>query len=234
MDLTSGTPSALTMSNFFDIPMIGIRNFLLPHLLLHPNEDEVFFSHTFQGAIDTRHIGQKVHQALGDMLSLYMRKILCETRLELSSPLPPQEDLWPGEDIVKEIPGQFVWERFNPGSRVPVTKHTCSLMGNKWRPLEPLPSSSPLWKSTEWNGKKSIASHEVGSRVNFTFSGCKMACVREEGKIVDAHIDSGFSHPQWLLLFQGLEAEDHILSCEVSADTATGGHEFRIIGIGSQ
>ncbi|KAL8293496.1 hypothetical protein RQP46_000197 [Phenoliferia psychrophenolica] len=72
-DLVRGSASALIMSTWFDVPVIGIRNFMMPHLVAHPKDADIFFAHAGPN-IDPRHIGYLSHQAAGDMLALYMRK----------------------------------------------------------------------------------------------------------------------------------------------------------------
>ncbi|KAK4699726.1 hypothetical protein P7C70_g6533, partial [Phenoliferia sp. Uapishka_3] len=195
-NLNGGTPSGLTMSNYFDVPVIGIRNFLLPHILLHPKDDEAFFYKEGNGHVDTRHINANGHQALGDMLSLYFRKSICETRQELAHPLPPTEGLWPGEDILTIPPQQYLWTNHK-------STDTASLLG---------------------------ADNAIKPGKAF----CSVDGDKKSGKLVNAYIKSGFSHPQWTLLFHELTYGEHILTCEISSETSTGGHDFRLIGIGSQ
>ena len=40
------------MSEFFDVPVISIRNFLLPHLILHRDQTTNFFAADDTGGID--------------------------------------------------------------------------------------------------------------------------------------------------------------------------------------
>ncbi|KAK4700626.1 hypothetical protein P7C70_g5618, partial [Phenoliferia sp. Uapishka_3] len=255
-NLQGGTPSALVMSNFFDVPMIGNKNYVLPYLLLHPNETERWFFND-RGWIDTRHMNDRGHRSMGDMLALYFRKMVCETRQELANPILPTEEVWPGEEILNAVPDAHLWSPWSPESGIPVTRHTCSLSGNKWRPLKPLPSSSPSWTPVQWNDKSALSSSEIGAQVSFSFSGCKIRIsvwlskgvgntvkpgkalcfvdgVREGGKLLDAFVNFDFSYPQWYMVRDDLSEGEHTLTCEISSDSSTDGHEFRIIGIGSQ
>ncbi|KAK4703408.1 translation initiation factor 2 subunit 2, partial [Phenoliferia sp. Uapishka_3] len=255
-ELSRGTPSALTMSNYFDIPMIGIKNFVLPHMLLHPNDTSVWFHDDNDGTI-TRHISHTGHRALGDMLALYMRKQRCETERRLENPPVPPTKMWPGQDILEAIPDQYLWTPWVPDAHIPPLHPRCSLVGSQWRPLETLPSTSPEWQLTEWNGKAAMASFEPGTSISMPFNGIKIGIFvwstnglknevkpgrafcfvdgdRERGINLDAYVDSEYSFSRWWMLHEDLVPGDHVLTCQIITDSTTGGHDFRILGIGSQ
>lgn len=63
-----------------------------------------------------RHISGVGHQVLGDMVSIYMRDQLCETRRRLSHPPPDvaPDTLWPKGDALGLVPRLHVWERVTP------------------------------------------------------------------------------------------------------------------------
>ncbi|KAK4706094.1 hypothetical protein P7C70_g99, partial [Phenoliferia sp. Uapishka_3] len=255
-DLQEGTPSALTMSSYFDIPMIGLKNFMLPHILLHPDLVGDLFENE-GGGFNTRHIGYVQHRILGDMLALYFREQVCNTKDQEAQPSLPKDSLWPGEEILDSIPDQYLWTKWLPESHAHMTSHTCSLFGSKWHPLQLPPSTSPAWQITRWNGKAAVASFEVGSQIVLPFSGvsigifvwtvsgekndvkpgralCWVDDSRDGGKVVDAYWNGDVGYSLWHMLEENLAEGDHTLTCEILAESSTEGHDFRILGIGSR
>ena len=101
-DMVHGWIPSLTLSQWFDIPMINIRNFVYAHLQLHP-EDQLRLYTDWAGNPDFRHINQKAHVALGDMTIAYLREQLCMLRRS-SPPTNPHSDDWPQEDITFAVP----------------------------------------------------------------------------------------------------------------------------------
>ncbi|KAK4702374.1 hypothetical protein P7C70_g3849, partial [Phenoliferia sp. Uapishka_3] len=259
-DLQGGTPSALTMSSYFDIPMIGytyrLKNFMLPHILLHPNLAGEFFHDDGWGAT-TRHINYIAHRVLGDMVALYFREQICDMRDRLAHPTLPHDPQWPGDEILDSVPDQFLWTKWLPDTHVHTMRHSCALVDAKWHNLTPLPSTSPSWEVARWNGKAAVASFEVGSQIVIPFKGVtigvfvwttngvnnvvkpgRAACwidgMREGSIVLDAYWNGDTSFSYWHLLSEDLVEGDHTLTCEILSESSTEGHDFRILGIGSQ
>ncbi|KAM0748680.1 hypothetical protein T439DRAFT_327949 [Meredithblackwellia eburnea MCA 4105] len=251
-DLARGMVSNLIMSQFHDIPIINIRNFLLPHLFQNPNDTSIFFSKSW-GEIDTRHISHHGHKAMGDMLALYMRQQVCESKRRKLAPPKPRHNIWPTDSILGKVPSQYIWTTFNAKEKVLKLTPSCSLVGSTLRPLVPLPPIDQAWHLEEWNGKSALGSFTVGSTVKFSFTGTKVGIFvwssngaknvikpgrarcgvdGEWGRTVDAWIDEEFAHSRWNLLEEGLAPGEHILTCEILEATSSGGHDFRILGIG--
>ncbi|KAK4702557.1 hypothetical protein P7C70_g3666, partial [Phenoliferia sp. Uapishka_3] len=252
-DLSRGAPSSFLMSQWFDIPVIGIRNWILPHLIEHPVEAELFFARTY-GELDKRHISELGHRALGDMLALYMRSQTCEARRRRANPPPIRQNAWPQGDILGLVPKQYIWTKFDPTEQITPLFPSCSLVGSKLRPLRPAPSTKG-WDHIEWNGKKAIASTTVGSTISFPFTGTKIGifvwssnglkwdvgpgrCIcsvdNDEGTVVDAWIPSEFAHSEFNMVKEGLDPGYHTLTCTIIPESSSPGHNFRILGIGSQ
>ncbi|KAI5480705.1 capsular related protein, Esterase, SGNH hydrolase-type domain containing [Pseudohyphozyma bogoriensis] len=257
-DLARGTVSSLLQSNFFDVPVVGIRNFLMPQAFLDPNSTETFFSHADDGEPDLRHISWQSHQALGDMLSLYLRSQVCETKRRIDYPPLPRDNIWPTEAILGKQPTQHVWEKFKPGNKIPTIHPSCQLTSSKLSPLVPIVSrTTGNWEMVEWNNKRALNSHTVGDLISFGFTGtqvglfvwntngkknpikpgkslCWVDDQRQDGTVVDAWHASDVSGTGFIPVVEGLREGHHILTCEIMAESSTEGHDFRIIGVGSQ
>jgi len=148
-ELARGAISSLITSQFFDIPVIGVRNFLLPHVIRHRETAEEIFGLDQGGRRDyvrpaprrpssrshadalvdlQRHIGHVGHAAMADMLSLFVRKEVCETQRRNVLPAPPafeKSGPWPVEDDQGKVPNLALWSsvrRRSPGSP-PRTRH---------------------------------------------------------------------------------------------------------------
>lgn len=142
-----------------------------------------------------RHISEVSHRALADMLSLFVRKELCETRRRDMLPPPPQLEKngpWPvEEDLVKlppqtlfgsvsglECPSQPLLLTFLPAQWLrderpkPVTP-LCQSTSAPFSPLVPL-SHSKTFKKVEWNEKSAWISSIPGSQIRFRFTGSKV------------------------------------------------------------
>lgn len=58
-----------------------------------------------------RHVGVDSHRALGDMLTLFIRKQLCEVLRRRERPPRFASGIWPKEDILGSVPSQFLWDK---------------------------------------------------------------------------------------------------------------------------
>ncbi|GAA5852242.1 hypothetical protein JCM8547_006710 [Rhodosporidiobolus lusitaniae] len=175
-ELAQGIVSSLTTSAFFDIPVIGVRNFLLPHVIHHRDVAEELFGMDPWNNRDYRHMSQHAHQALGDMLALFMRKEVCETKRRASLPPPPklpQTGPWPtGEDLGK-IPPLAIWSSWlHPKPLTPVHP-MCQTAVSPFSPMKPY-SHSSTFKLLEWNGKAAWSSSRPGSQIRFRFEGTRV------------------------------------------------------------
>nr|CRX79126.1 hypothetical protein ls5930a1_00171 [Leucosporidium scottii]CRX79202.1 hypothetical protein ls5931a1_00026 [Leucosporidium scottii] len=204
-DLARGLVSSLVMSNFFDVPIISlwwefrrltafaevrVRNFLLPHLIANPEEVPKFFSKAWEGNPDLRHMSHLSHQAMGDMLALYMREKTCETKRRPAHPPPPSSvsSLWPSGNALGVVPRLYLWEPYSTTYRAPPVVPSCAFLASKTHPLVPLnlypedkeegkeqvPDWTKEWKRVDWNGKSAWQSSQVGAEISFEVKGAKV------------------------------------------------------------
>ncbi|KWU41179.1 hypothetical protein RHOSPDRAFT_23479 [Rhodotorula sp. JG-1b] len=180
-DLARGTMSSLLVSQYFDVPVIGIRNFLLPHVQHHRRDAELVFGHAGPNT-DYRHISDPVHIALGDVVSLFIRKEMCELqrRAALSTAESLKTGPWPDGSDLGRIPPLHVMifafatdHKQNAQWRNPVPVHppnsSCRMVYSH-DPLAPL-SHSDEFSLIEWNGKKAWSSSTPGAEIRFSVHG---------------------------------------------------------------
>ncbi|TNY17298.1 hypothetical protein DMC30DRAFT_357328 [Rhodotorula diobovata] len=191
-DMARGAVSNLLLSQFFDVPVISIKNFLLPHLIANPDVVPDYFTKFYDGKPDTRHVNINGHVALADMLSLYMHEQTCITKQEQArGRLGAKEGTpWPADELWGTVPRLRAWEKYSASDRVDHVEPTCRFASSKSHPLIPAPSSDlgavPVgstsssfepesladgWQRIEWNDKAALASREVGAVVKFEVEG---------------------------------------------------------------
>ncbi|BGP43285.1 hypothetical protein JCM10450v2_007435 [Rhodotorula kratochvilovae] len=190
-DMARGAVSNLLLSQFFDVPIISIKNFLLPHFLANPDAAPDYFTKFWNGEPDFRHVNIRGHNALADMISLYMHEQTCITRQEQARGrlLAKEGTPWPREDLWGTIPRLRATDKFSSTDRVDHIEPTCRFAASKSHPLIPASASdlgavavkgpgsfSPDalgdgWQRVEWNDKAALASREVGAVVRFEVEG---------------------------------------------------------------
>ncbi|KAM0746021.1 hypothetical protein T439DRAFT_330212 [Meredithblackwellia eburnea MCA 4105] len=256
LELARGYSSALALSHWHDIPIIGIRNWLLPHVMHHPETLPDFFGIDETGGVDHRHIGQSSHIALGDMLALYMREQLCETKRQLEGvgvAKPANDSIWPkGTELGLPAP-KYIWKHFHQPPLVQAkVLPTCQLTNSFTHPMNPTHVIGN-WTMIEWKHKLAFFSESPGSAAAFSFNGSKVGvwiwetgvnskffagqamcwidAARENAKFINARTKRDADGPELIILAEGLEEGPHYVTCEVLPHTSTGGHDFRLMGI---
>ncbi|KAK4054103.1 hypothetical protein OIV83_001128 [Microbotryomycetes sp. JL201] len=257
-DLVMGYASNLLLSTYFDVPVISIRNFLLPHFMAHPDQSPPFFDYFPDLSPDYRHMAQLGHDAMGDMFTLYMREQTCETKRRKVSPPKEASGVWPKSDILNTMPRLYLWEPFSKSKKAERVSPVCRFAGSSKKPLEPHQGDASQttpdgWELVEWNGKSAWRSNKVGARISFKTTGTQVGMhiykrsAEDQGMlecwtdghesrraVIDAHFEEKASRPVWHLVGWSLKPGEHTLTCEVSADTNTDGHEVRIISVASR
>ncbi|KAK4052316.1 hypothetical protein OIO90_004397 [Microbotryomycetes sp. JL221] len=258
-DMMRGAASSIMTSQWLDVPVISVRNWLLPQSLKYPDEAHEYFSKDAEGNIDWRHMGHASHRALADMLSLYMKQKICEVEREAQFPSPATQPdtVWPERDMLETVPRQWLWQAYDHDSIVPPVHPQCSLSSAN---LTALTGShhkvGSNWSKIEWNDKQAFQSSSVGSRVTFQWTGVQVGlfvwtwsgegnvskpgrawCFVDNdftsGKEIDAFAERAAAGPVWHVVAEDLPYGTHTISCQVMATSSTTGHDVRIIGLAS-
>ncbi|GAA6037666.1 hypothetical protein JCM8097_002275 [Rhodosporidiobolus ruineniae] len=265
-DLIRGTAATLVQSQFFDVPVISVRNFLQPLTIAQPDVAPSFFTLFPDGKTDFRHLSAPAHDALADMLTLYLSEQTCLTEQEAHARprlLAKEGTVWPSEEVLGMVPRLKVFQDYSPTRQPPSLTPLCNFASSPHRPLIPLPPSQPGekgWERMEWNDKSAIVSAEVGAVVRFEVEGTsagvfvwqhpgpshpthpskrpgQAVCWIDDdlsplhAKVVDAFALSHAPSPEWIMVREEMEPGKHVLSCQITDSTQTGGHEVRIMGV---
>ncbi|KAK4699344.1 hypothetical protein P7C70_g6918, partial [Phenoliferia sp. Uapishka_3] len=281
-EMTRGYTSTLVMSHWHDIPVIGLKDWLLPHVMRHPESLPEFFGIDAWGKTDYRHVGPQSHRALGDMLSIYMREQACEVRRRIAKPslsLPKAGTVWPPTAELGKVPTKHTWDnvgvhlifeidlsclkadrpftlrlfQFFKQPPIPPKSPSCQLANTPKTPLIPIHTTGN-WTEVKWHGKAALVADKPGSRAMFQFSGTQVGvylwvtgkkeygagaayCWVDEdkgkGKFLESWQSRDADGPLLFSVAKKLAWGVHTLSCEIASATATGGHEWRLIGIAS-
>ncbi|GAA5985237.1 hypothetical protein JCM11641_003643 [Rhodosporidiobolus odoratus] len=251
-DMVRGTSATLVQSQFFDVPVISLRNVLQPLTIAQPDLAASFFTEVAPGVPDYRHIGPSAHTGMADMLTLYLHEQICLTQREVRYPrlLPKQGSQWMSEEVMERVPRLRVWDQWSETGQTPQMTPVCDFASSTHRPIVPLPSSSLEWKKVEWNGKSAIVSETVGSVARFAVKGtsagifvwqhpslqagrasCWVDEAKDEALVINAWSEVVAATPTWVMVAEDMEEGEHILSCKIVNSTTTDGHEVRIMGV---
>ncbi|GAA6037693.1 hypothetical protein JCM8097_002290 [Rhodosporidiobolus ruineniae] len=179
-EMIRGTSASLINSQFFDVPVISLRNMLLPLTIAHPDLAPNYFTELVPGSgwPDYRHIGPLGHDALADMITHYLYEQTCLAQQEARRPRlqPKKGSPWPTEDVFEMVPRLHLWEQWSETGQAAKISPVCNFASSTQRPLVPLPSNpdgseGPAWERFEWNDKAALAGSVVGSVAKFAIEG---------------------------------------------------------------
>ncbi|BGP56677.1 hypothetical protein JCM8202v2_004307 [Rhodotorula sphaerocarpa] len=282
-ELVRGASSALITSQFFDVPVISIRGFMLPHVIRHREAASEVFGLDLGGNPDYK-----------EVCEVRRRDSLDSTQgdPEAGPWLAPEDlgvvpnlTLWGSVSLIlisdfksSKLTLCYQWTRPEPPR--PVTP-LCQSMASPRAPLVPL-SHSKTFRVEKWNGKSAWTSSLPGSQIRLRFTGSHVGlfvyvtnggapdevsedlkvrrrqapgtamCWLEDPSLTGVedgavgaerngdifHVDSHFPNRpaagfEFIELAEDLSDGEHILACEVSSETTSGGHKFRVQGIAS-
>ncbi|GAW09144.1 capsule structure designer protein [Lentinula edodes] len=109
--ITMGGDLHTAIAEYYDTPVISIRNVILPHILRSTQLDssdtsveDYWFEHDSNG-IDLRHLGLHGHRMLGDLLSSFTSRVACEAWREEQL----QQSSSHNEDPTNDVVGGWDW-----------------------------------------------------------------------------------------------------------------------------
>ena len=156
--LQAGADAHLGVAQYYNLPVISLRNWLLPELLRDPSRKDDYFFGNRDGTgkhNDYLHIGIDVHRAFGDLIGALLSQQKCILQLreqkddrllnraapQLDAVAPttaekhrrPATSIWPvpdaGNDM--EIPRLRISDSWSDSEREPVTETFCLSLNSK-------------------------------------------------------------------------------------------------------
>ncbi|KZT55632.1 hypothetical protein CALCODRAFT_509987 [Calocera cornea HHB12733] len=247
----------LGVANYYDIPVISLRNPILPYLFADPGLEWKMFG--YSKGIDRRHMNALGHEMLADFTTHWMRDQVCKVLSERDAP-PRVESAepswWTAPVDMGEVPRlrmTDVWLKVNETqiSLQPSCRSTTTTPR-----LEPS-SASPDWHFEEAPLGKAYWSADVpGAQISFDVTtvegrvgvfflrspklGLGNARCWVDGKSTVGETAVGFwekeqSVADYVELAELLEPGKHTVTCEVTTGTRDpgGGHAVKIMGLAS-
>ncbi|CAD6578859.1 MAG: CAP64 protein product - [Cyphobasidiales sp. Tagirdzhanova-0007] len=163
-DMTHGWRHSALISQWLDVPEINIRNFYLPHLMLHPDHTPVLFRN-WADDVDIRHINSIGHKAAADMVIGYLREQLCLVQREGPIDQDPQNPVWPTHEISATMPRLGMLSKWDETSHVPLLHPKCQSVTSTKFPLTP--SRNMGWERVDRNDKISYEATIPESEIDF-------------------------------------------------------------------
>ncbi|CAD6578863.1 MAG: Delta(24)-sterol C-methyltransferase [Cyphobasidiales sp. Tagirdzhanova-0007] len=166
-DMTHGWRHSALISQWFDVPEINIRNFLIPQILKHP-EDIPHWYLNWEDLLDTRHINQYGHKTMADMVIGYLREQLCllqrDGPFELEATTNPSV---PTNEIAGSVPRLGMLAPYDEKKALPLLKPFCKSIVSVKNPLYPVRTEG--WEAVSRNDKRSYEATVPGSEITFRF-----------------------------------------------------------------
>ncbi|KZT55636.1 hypothetical protein CALCODRAFT_518641 [Calocera cornea HHB12733] len=238
----------LAVAQYYDIPVISIRNAILPHLFDDPAlESEVFGDvESPDHSIDRKHINALNHQILSDFTTHWMKDHICKVASEQDAPAAPpgrdhhsMEGWWNAPVDMATVPRLRMSEPWTTVNQTrPPLQPSCKSTTSEPRLA---PSSTDGWSFEEAPGDKFYWSADtVGAQIHFsvhTVSGhvgmfflrspklglgnvrCWLDGNLKGSKVVEGYWTKDVSTAEFIELATELPTGTHELTCEIARQT---------------
>ncbi|KAL7419164.1 hypothetical protein Q5752_006000 [Cryptotrichosporon argae] len=237
-----------SLAQYYDLPVVSLRNPLLPRILKNHSMVYDWFNNA-GSEIDLRHLGTYGHRVVGDLVSAYIDKQLCEMdAIEAAVGTTDVDVLYP----IEPVPRILLTMKYDEDTVVPVMRPNCFTTAGEKSPL--VPAEQTGWREWSWKDKKYWIAETPGSRISFKFSTVlgtvklfylrsrefglgSVSCWVDDDAAAAVRIDGYWTYPfntgQEADVRKDLKPGEHTLHCELKDHTLdpAGGKEFRIIGV---
>lgn len=259
--ITLGGDLHTPIAQFYDTPIINLRNMLLPHILKDVSLDEHYFYVYDDGKVDFRHVSVHGHKIMADLLSAYTQRQLCAIEEEKVRPNTFVSDngKLPNFDDMEDIPRLRLFDKYSRTKEVGSIRPSCRSVRTRNHYLAPIETKG--WEVWTYKGdmeKPYLRADKVGDYVKFEVQVGVMGRVRitylrskvfglgdvlcwiDNDREHGTRIVSWWQYEQYNLARVEVVAENvkpgnHNLTCEIIPETTDpdGGHEFRLIAVDS-
>ncbi|KAL7419165.1 hypothetical protein Q5752_006001 [Cryptotrichosporon argae] len=236
------------VSTFYDLPIVTLRNPVLPRILQNESLVNDWFVQE-PDRVDLRHVSRLGHRVLGQLVNAYIDRQLCEMDIiEAEADTPDTDQLYP----LHPIPRLLLTQKYDPQRVVPAVKPNCFTTNADKSKLVPVEQHG--WREWSWQDKSYWVADEPGARFSVKFSTglgtvrlyyqrsaeyglgavqCWVDDAPDRRATVDGYWDRPYSVGQEFTVRNDLAPGEHTLHCEIAEGTKDpkGGKEFRIIGV---
>ncbi|KIK64252.1 hypothetical protein GYMLUDRAFT_241433 [Collybiopsis luxurians FD-317 M1] len=204
--ITMGGDLHTAVAQYYDTPIVSVRNVLLPQILQttqvnssDTSLEDYWYHHTREG-IDLRHLGTNGHRMIADLLKSFTSRVACEGWREehaarIRDPsavgswdwIPgPNEGLLPNQDVEEYLPRQSLFQKFDHSTVMRPAKPFCQTAEGTKHPLKPLPAPlstegedafQPWWHPTRPD-KVWLTGRKPGVKVAFKVEASTLGRIR--------------------------------------------------------
>ncbi|RXK39815.1 hypothetical protein M231_02870 [Tremella mesenterica] len=238
-----------SFSQYYDIPIVSLRNVLLPQALDNVTLVQELFVNKgpIEGEslenVDLRHLSGKGHALMADLVNAYIDGQRCAMDVG---------DSWEEDYTLAPLPRLRLFEKYDPYATNPTLKPDCFSMDGTKHPL--VPSQNEGWRPWNWKNKNYLIADQPGSSFTVPFHSSfgtvslyylrssefglgSVSCWVDEDKELAQKAEGYWVHEfnigQTLNVREDLQPGEHELHCELLATSADPGKgtEFRVISV---
>ncbi|KAF8587434.1 hypothetical protein K439DRAFT_1407534 [Ramaria rubella] len=256
--ITTGGDLHTPIAEYYDSPVISVRNMLTHHILKNAHLDEYYFTKLGNGKPDWRHVGVQGHRVMADVLAAYTQRQICAVEREKTHPTPYAGDgTLPGAEGLDTIPRLRLFQKYDRETVTGPVKPMCQSIRTDKHPLNPIESKG--WEKWAYEGqseKSYLVARQPGAIIKFNVIAAVMGRVRITylrsktfglGDVwcwLDDNRQKGTRIVSWWkqeninlarveVVTDNAKPGEHVLTCELMKETSDpgGGHEFRLIAV---
>ncbi|ORY35911.1 hypothetical protein BCR39DRAFT_568808 [Naematelia encephala] len=234
-----------SVSQYYDIPIISLRNAILPDILADNELVKTWFAYYggFEPADNMKNFDKRHgHRLIGNLTSAYFDTVRCEMERDRPAKI---------DTTIPPLPRLRLTQSFDYDAVTLKIEPSCFSMNSEKHKLVPVENDG--WREWNWEKKNYLIADKPGSTISFAFSvamgkvtlsyqrsaafglgsiNCWVDDDRASSRRVDGYWENNINVGQSLTL-DGITPGSHTLHCELLEDTKDpgGGKEFRIISV---
>ncbi|KAH7102208.1 hypothetical protein BKA62DRAFT_790481 [Auriculariales sp. MPI-PUGE-AT-0066] len=229
------------IAEYYDSPMISLRNALLPQLEASRASFKTFFVNNPDGSIDALHINAKGHRMAGELLAAYTQRQICAMTRQATF---ASEHLFGNSEAsqllldLDKIPSHLLFSSINdPPAQV--LDPYCSSTRTSRHPL------IPEFNDGRWSNCPVLVRGGGMGRVRMRYLRSKQyglgiaRCWLDDDTSHEFKVDGYWGYPMSIavsaVLARNASISEHMLWCDMTSQTSSpdGRTEFRFIGVHS-
>ncbi|KZT37078.1 hypothetical protein SISSUDRAFT_1129916 [Sistotremastrum suecicum HHB10207 ss-3] len=176
--VTTGGDLDLAIAMYYDLPVVNIRNILLPHILqnkeLEHNLTRYYFNHNkVTDAVDLGHLNANGHRVMAEILISFTQRIYCDELRRMNDATgavwQPLDETLPGSEALEYIPRLRMFMKYDNETVIEPMRPMCMSLKSTKHPLKPAKANGwEFWTAPESKLKKDYYRATVpGSTISF-------------------------------------------------------------------
>ncbi|KAF8583190.1 hypothetical protein K439DRAFT_1661401 [Ramaria rubella] len=165
--ISTGGDLHTPIAEYYDAPIISMRNMLVHHVLNNPHLDEYYFNKLPNGEPDWRHVNAKGHKVMADLLTAYTQRQICAIERDNTQTTTYITDgTLPGTDGLDTIPRLRLFQKYDRESVTGPIKPMCQSIRTEKHPLSPVEANGwEQWAHVGRLEKKYLVARQPGATI---------------------------------------------------------------------